>query len=130
MHHDIHSNRSLMQTACVAASFHDWLCTEGEELIDAAELLGGDPWRGRAEDLVQAVVDGEPVGDLHDEIAALHDLLTLDPMDDPFCCEALRFMEIDPDDPRATGAMLCAEALERGLNALDRLSAVQVREAA
>ena len=106
----------------LAAECEAWLRADGERLADAAELLGGPDWRRRALGAVEALAGGAELADLRDEIEALHGLLTLEPTDDPWSEEALRFLSVDPDDPRADDARLCAEALGRALAALDLLA--------
>ena len=105
----------------LAAECEAWLRADGERLADAAELLGGPDWRRRALGAVEALAGGAELADLRDEIEALHGLLTLECTDDPWSEEALLFLSVDPDDPRADDARLCAEALGRALAALDLL---------
>ena len=105
----------------LAAECEAWLRADGERLADAAELLGGPAWRGRALGAVEALAGGAGLADLRDELEALHGLLMLECTDEPWSEEALRFLSIDPDDPRADDARLCAEALGRALAVLDLL---------
>ena len=130
MHHDTRTTRTLIAAAHVAAYFDDWLRSDGEQLIDAAELIGGDRWRLRALEVIQAAAEGVPAGDLYAELAVLRDPLTLEPTNDPWSDEATRLAEIHPDGPRATSAMLCAEALARGLDALDHMDGARTQGAA
>jgi hypothetical protein len=55
------------------------------------------------------------------ELARLARLLRLELADDLWRPEAARFAALHPDDPRATEAMYCAEAVSRGGRALEAL---------
>ena len=67
------------------------------------------------------------------ELRVLRKLLFLEYTADLGSEEARRFAGIDPDDPRADDARLCAEVLDRGVRALEALrllGVVNLREAA
>lgn len=114
--------RALLRHADVANAFADWLRDCGDDLIDAAALLGGPKWAARAARVVDAIsAHRDPTGSLQD-LRALRRLLNLELVDELTSVEAGRFAAIHPDDPRADSARLCAEALERGVNAVEALA--------
>jgi len=104
-----------------ASDFLRWLQDEGDALIAAASLLGGESWQKRARAVVVTARKGGNIAARRNALAALHRLLhggyasLLEGQD------AWLFSTLHPDDPRATSAMLCAEALDRGLRALEAL---------
>lgn len=110
--------RILLRCAQLAAAFEAWLCEEGDCLIAAAELLGGPVWSARAENVVTVISDGESASNVLNELKELRRLLHLEYLDDPFSEESLRFAMVHPDDERADEARICAEAVERGVDAL------------
>lgn len=122
--------RALLQRAAEAEDFADWLRGDGDALIDAADLLGGPLWRGRAETVVAELRDGDVASRHLPALRRLSELLSLRLVDDPFSPEALRFAGIHPDHPRADTARRCAERMVRGVALLTRLSASSVEEAA
>ncbi len=55
--------RSPLRTAHITKAFGDWLRGNGgEHLVDAAELLGGPKCAGRAQNIVDDVAAGAPLG--------------------------------------------------------------------
>ncbi len=118
MNYDLKTARATLRAAQQLASFDDWLRSDGDCLIGAAELLGGTTWRAQATSVLDAITDGVPLAELADDLEALLSLLMLDHVDDLDSEEAALFLSIHPDDPRADEARICAEALERGLDAI------------
>lgn len=102
----------------------------GDDLVDAADLLGGPHWAATAARLIAAVKDGTDPAELLPTLRKLNRLLSLHYAEDLFSEEARRFMQIHPDDPRADNARICAEAVEGGLRALQYICAVKVGAAA
>lgn len=104
-----------------ACDFQRWLQDEGEALIASADLLGGTSGAARARVIVATAREGGDLAARRSSLVALHRLLqgrSVGCLEGP---EAWRFSLLHPDDPRATRAMLCAEALERGMRALEAL---------
>lgn len=128
MHHDLYSARATLRAAQTATAFTNWLRDDGDPLATAADLLGSTKWRNRADAILAAVKNGVPPSNLIDELSELHKLLTLEFVDDIGSHEAALFFAINPDDPRADQARLCAEALERGLAAMAIVTAAGVAE--
>jgi hypothetical protein len=118
MHHDLTNMRATLRAAQTAESFADWLRDDGDQMLAAAELLGGQAWRDRADAVRVAVSGGVPLVELISELSDLYQLLSLEFTDDLDSVEAALFFAVHPDDPRADEARLCAEALEQGLSAL------------
>ena len=114
--------RILLRCAQLAAAFEAWLRDEGSSLIAAADLLGGPTWKARAENIVTVIANGGSSIDVFNELKLLCRLLQLEYLDDPFSEESIRFAMVHPDDARADEARICAEALERGVNALGEIS--------
>jgi len=120
MKHEPNIN-SLLRNTKIACAFRRWLREDGDTLIASVELLGGSTWARRANALVDCAREG---GDLHThrrDLARLARLLRLELVDDLSRPEAARFAALHPDDPRATEAMRCAEAVSRGGRALEAL---------
>lgn len=115
--------RALHRHAKTATAFETWL-TDGEELCDAVNLLGGERWHQIARNVVARVRDGSAAYTQIDRLRALKRLLHLHHADDLGSEEAARFAAIHPDDPRADEARRCAEALDRGIAALCALQAI------
>lgn len=133
MHHDLKNIRATLKAAQIVDAFVTWLRDGGEGLTAAAELLGGEKWKDRADAVLAALIDGVMPADLIDELSDLHRLLTLEFADDLDSAEAALFFAVHPDDPKADEARLCAEALERGLRAMAMVAAAggpENREAA
>lgn len=122
MNMQTNETRILLRCAQLAAAFEAWLREEGDGLIAAADLLGGPTWKARAADVVATVASGAPAIDVLSELNQLRRLLTLEYVDNPFCEEAIRFALVNPDDERADEARICAEALEKGVNALGAIA--------
>ena len=114
---------SLLRSAWVAAEFESWLSTSGDDLLDAVDLLGGPTWIALARRTLAAAATGELVRHLP-QLRRLRRLLRLELVDH---CEeaAARFLSVHPDDPRADNARLCAEALDRGIRALESVTPVR-----
>ncbi|MDO5632528.1 MAG: hypothetical protein Q4G22_11915 [Paracoccus sp. (in: a-proteobacteria)] len=120
----------LFRTTQTIPAFMEWLCSSSDDLIDTADLLGGPKWVILAQGTVSAARDVQRLHASLPHLRKLHRLLTLQYVDDIDSDEARRFMMLHPDDPRADNARRCAEALERGIAALERVSAVALREVA
>lgn len=128
MRHD-RDAQALLRHAHIAEGFLGWLREYGEQLVCAADLIGGPDWAVRAERLIDAIASGaEPVGLLPD-LRALLRLLRLELADDLGAIEMRLVVDIHPDDPRAENARICAEALDRGVRALAALGAAEARMA-
>ncbi|WP_292294600.1 hypothetical protein [Marivita sp.] len=130
MNYDTKHMRVALQAAETGRSFTEWLATDGDCLASAALLLGGSAWHRRAISVRDAIRSGKLPEDVENDLVGLHRLLTLQYTDDINSPEALRFLAVHPDDPRADDARLCAEALERGLDEMHGLAAMGVREVA
>lgn len=130
MNYDINDMRAALQAAQLRREFAAWLRADADRLISAAELLGGESWETRAVEVTDALAQGTEPEDVETDLLALHRLLTLELTDDIDSIEAVRFLSVHPDDPRADDARLCAESLERGLDALGRYAALAVKEVA
>ena len=120
MKHETKIN-SLLRIMKIADAFRHWLCHDGDTLVASAGLLGGPKWARRASAIVDCARQG---GDLHTHrqtLARLAKLLRLEFVDDLSRPEAARFAALHPDDPRATDAMVCADAVLRGRRALEAL---------
>jgi hypothetical protein len=116
-----------------ASEFIRWLRAEGDSLVASADLLGGRKWAARARAVVEAAKAGNDLAARHAEIHELNRLLRLEFTTDIKSREARRFAAVHPDDPRAHEARHCAQALGRGLRALEALrlaGIVSMREAA
>ena len=129
MHHDLKAVRATLNAAHNLNAFADWLRTDGDRLLEAAELLGGESWKVRADAVLSEVTNGVSPASLVDELSDLHRLLTLEFADDLDSNEAALFMSLHPDDPRADDARICAETLQRGLLALATVAAAERRAA-
>ncbi|EAQ04581.1 hypothetical protein OG2516_01526 [Oceanicola granulosus HTCC2516] len=131
MHHDIKNDmRATLLAAEIRRQFIAWLKADGDRLVAAADLLGGAPWAAKAQSAIDALADQSKPEEIEDDLIALHRLLMLDFTDDLDSPEAICFIGLHPDDPRADDARLCAEALERGLKALRACAAAAIGEAA
>lgn len=125
--------QALLRNLQKTGDFLAWLRREGESLVSAAAILGGVSWADRAQALVTSARSGHDVAARRGELVALRRLLSLELTTDLCSEEALRFSRIHPDDPRADAARACAEALDRGVRALEALrlaGLANVREAA
>jgi hypothetical protein len=120
MEHKPRSLAAALQAASDLEAFVEWIRSDADRLLNAAELLGGHLWRDRVSILCTAIIDGTELYDLIVELRQIHRLLTLEFVADLDSEEARRFLSVHPDDPRADDARLCAEALERALTALTR----------
>lgn len=125
--------QSLLRNLNTTKHFFGWLREEGDSLIASAKLLGGAKWTKCAHRVVICAKAGDDIAIWRKDLHALRRLLHLEFTDDMESEEAHLFMAIHPDDPRADEARICAEALDRGLNALEALrrsGLSNVREAA
>ena len=125
--------RSLVRNANATREFLHWLRSDGNKLIAAAQLLGGPRWAEQAEHVVAEARAGHDMAARWRELRALRRLLHLEFTTNVNSEEARRFAQVHPDDPRADEARLCAEALDKGVRALEALRLVGVanlREAA
>lgn len=113
--------QSLLRNLNTTRHFFAWLREEGDSLIAAAKLLGGAKWETRAHRVVGCAKAGDDIAVWRKDLHALWRLLHLEFTDSMESEEAQFFAAIHPDDPRADEARLCAEALDRGLNALEAL---------
>jgi len=120
---------ALLRHVTIARDFFRWLEEEGDALIAAADLLGGPDWSHRARAVVAVARNGGPITARVHAIKALRKLLHGDHADSLDGCDAVVFTSLHPDDPRATNAMRCAEALDHGLRAMEalRLSGLTTR---
>lgn len=106
-----------------ARDFRRWLEEEGDSLIAATRLLGGPEWAERAAGFVAAARNGGPLTTSCNTIRALSQLLHGSHTSDIEGFEAWPYTWLHPDDPRATNAMRCADALDSGLRAINALRA-------
>lgn len=120
-HKHKHNINSLFRHITKADDFVQWLCTEGDALISAADLLGGHIRAAKAKEIVVTARKSGNVAARRKTLAALQRLLCGDYARFLEGDEAWRFMSLHPDDPKATCAMVCAEALGRGIRAFEAL---------
>jgi len=104
-----------------ADAFVAWLKNEGDVLVSAADILGGEPWAAKARDIVETAGRGGNVASRRKTLIALRGLLRGEHGCFLDTDEARRFAALHPDDHEATRAMLCADALGRGIRALEAL---------
>ncbi|SER47967.1 hypothetical protein SAMN04490244_101199 [Tranquillimonas rosea] len=130
MNYDIHDMRASLRAAEQRREFIAWLRADADRLVSSAELLGGKDWETRSRAVAEAMARGDVPEAVEEELKDLHRLLTLEFTDDIESEESARFAALHPDDPRADDARLCAEALERGIDALRAFAAVAVKEVA
>ena len=117
---------ALLRHTSKANDFVRWLSEDGDALVTAADLLGGKTWAAKAKEVVISARTGGNVVARRNTLMALRRLLCGEYarfLDRP---EAWRFASLHPDDPSATSAMLCAEALDHGLRALEALRLVGI----
>lgn len=129
MHHIAHTT-ALLQAAQTLSDFRDWVADSADELLDAVDLLGGPAWLPVALRAVHTAENGEDLAALLPDLRRLSRLLRLEFADRLGSEEARRFLRIHPDDPRADSARLCAEAVDRGLQALERVRSIDSPAAA
>jgi hypothetical protein len=120
MKHEPNIN-SLLRNREIACAFRRWLREDGDTLVAAADLLGGPKWARHASAVVTCARNGGDLQTRRRDLARLARLLRLELVDDLSRPEAARFAALHPDDPRATEAMSCAEAVSRGGPALEAL---------
>lgn len=116
--------RVLLRHLNRASEFLRWLQADGDHLIASADLLGGPNWTRRARSVVKAAREGRDLSARRVTLRGLHHLLHLDLVQDLKSQEALCFARLHPDDPRADVARRCAEAMSRGVRALEALRLV------
>jgi len=121
--------RVLLRHINRASEFLRWLQEDGDHLIASADLLGGPNWARRARSVVKAAREGRDLSVRREALKGLHHLLHLDLVQDLKSQEALRFTRLHPDDPRADVARRCAEAMSRGVRALEALRRAGTRGA-
>jgi hypothetical protein len=122
--------RTMAGPARTVAAFAGWLRElGGDALVQAADLLGGPEWSGRAAAVATAIAEGDDPSDHMSELRALRRLLWLERADAPGTVEATLLASVHPDDPRADEARICAEAMARGVVALDVLARAGIRMA-
>lgn len=124
MQHDMKMG-ALLRHAKIADAFATWLRDNGEDLIDAVDLVGGRRWVTRATQLVTSAQQGDLVNRLT-ELRAIHRLLYLDFASRSGSCEEARLAAIHPDHPRADNARICAEAIAHGMQAIAALDRARV----
>lgn len=112
---------ALFRHVTKADAFIAWLREEGDVLVSAAALLGGEPWAAKAEDAVTTARQGGNVAARQKTLIALRGLLEGAYADQLDRDEAWRFAALHPDAPEATCAMRCADALGRGIRAFEAL---------
>lgn len=112
---------SLFRNMTRADELVTWLREEGDALISAADLLGGQAWAKKAQDIVATARIGGNVASRRKTLIAIRRLLQGDYASCLDRDEAWRFAALNPDSPEATRAMLCADALGRGIRALEAL---------
>jgi len=122
--------RVLLRHINRASEFLRWLQEDGDHLIASAYLLGGPNWARRARSVVKAAREGRDLSQRKGAVADLHRLLHLDLVQYVEGPEALRFTRLHPDDPSADVARRCAEAMRRGVRALEALRLAGTRGAA
>jgi len=113
--------RALLRHIRTADEFLRWLREEGDLLIASADLLGGPSWSLRAKAVVHSARCGRDISSYRRSLAALRKLLNLEFVSYLESPEAARFAALNPDDPRADQARLCAEVLARSLRAIEAL---------
>jgi hypothetical protein len=128
MHHqDITSGE--IWAARVAAAFKGWLRDHGEILIATAGTLGGAEAAKLARSIATSLVQGEDALDHFDELHTLRDLIakygggSLPAV----YREGDLVVECDPDAPHAVDAQICANALDRAIEALQALKTAKIR---
>jgi len=101
--------------------FVTWLRDEGDILVSAADVLGGQIWARKAKEIVVTARTGGNVAARRKTLIALRQLLHRDDACLLNKDDAWRLMSLHPDDPKATRAMLCADAIGRGIRAFEAL---------
>ncbi|MRU14938.1 hypothetical protein FDP25_05780 [Roseovarius sp. A21] len=122
--------RVLLRHINRASEFLRWLQADGDHLIASAYLLGGPNWAQRARSVVKAAREGRDLSARRVALKGLQHLLHLDLVQDLKSQEALCFARLHPDDPRADVARQCAEAMSRGVRALEALRLVGIKGSA
>ncbi|MEP0313987.1 hypothetical protein [Hyphomonas sp.] len=128
MNNDIKNMRATLLTAKLRRNFTEWLRADADRLITAAEFVGGAEWQDRAISVSDAIARGAEPEEIYADLTALHRLLTLDCGSEINSLEGRYSLAIPSDDARAADAQLCAEAMERGLQAMRRYAASTAKE--
>lgn len=121
---------NLLHAAKALQQFMDWLVNAGDDLLDAADLLGGRKWLAAALRIIHAAENNEDLLRFLPELRQLNRLLSLELADNLNSEEARRFLRVHPDNPRANNARICAEAVDKGIRALATVNRVNAQEAA
>lgn len=112
---------ALFRHVTRADAFIAWLREEGDVLVSAAALLGGQAWAAKATGVVKMARQGGNVAARRKTLIAIRQLLEGGFADQLDRDEAWRFAALHPDAPDATRAMRCADALGRGIRAFEAL---------
>ena len=93
---------------------HHFVEENAEALQNGALLLGGWPWLKRVQCLFETLHTGNSLhGRAGRDVAALHDLLTLAHVHDPFRPEAAYFAALDPASSQLEEICLLADELRQ-----------------
>ncbi|WP_111432063.1 hypothetical protein [Rhodobacteraceae bacterium DSL-40] len=126
-HHDITPGE--IQAARVAAAFKGWLRNHGEILIATADALGGAEAAKLARSVATSVAQGADALDHFDELRPLRDLIAnyVGGSQPAVYREGDLIVECDPNAPHVVGAQICANALDRAIEALQALKTAKIR---
>lgn len=130
MNYETKNMRAALLAASLRRNFAEWLRADAARLISAADFLGGEEWKGRANSACEAIARGAEPEEVQADLTALHRLLTLKLGGEIDCLEAGHSLAVQSDDPRVDDAQLCAEAIERGLRAMRLYAAATAKETA
>ncbi|WP_424934460.1 hypothetical protein [Amaricoccus macauensis] len=128
MHHRDNTPCEI-QAERVAAAFEDWLREDGEKLIATVDTLGGTEDAAIARSVVASVAQGADALDHLVELRRLRDLIA-DYVGGSLPAvyrEGDRIVECDQDAPHVLDAQICANALNRGIEALQVLKGAMIR---
>jgi len=115
------TTNALFRHITRADDFVTWLRTEGDVLISSTDLLGGRIWATKAREIVATARKGGNLAAHRKTLIALRRLLHGHHAQFLDREEAWRFASLHPDSVEATRAMLCADALGRGIRAFEAL---------
>ena len=115
------AQNTLLQKLNIADAFAKWLRENCGQVVAAARLLGGDAFVPRANSIITLLGEKRDFLKGFGELRALRRLLNLDFMDYLDSSKPMLFTAVYPDDPRSDAPRLCAEALDRGVRAIDEL---------
>lgn len=97
----------------------DFFAEQAEAIGNAAELLGGSPWRTRVNRLRAELAETRRLTrPIRAGLVTLHRLLTLQYVDDPDSDEVDYFAAINPADPIVEAICLLSDRLQDVLNAI------------